>query len=247
MLASFLAVLTFPRAEASVSDSVPRRRPEVVAKDGVVLARRRLDSGPRARSRRATPLAGRGPRAAAVPPPERPRSAGRRAGPGWDRLGAARSARAGRLDDDAGTPALLRAIAAARLSSGSPRATRPWRSRPWRSSPSSIRRAWPWSASPRGLSSQAAAAAAMPAARALVMVDPVESLGGLSAERDLGLLGMRPRSCSVQAFPVSKDRAAALAEYGLGERTVRCVGEFFSGAALPRPRTAPARRPSRRG
>jgi len=78
----------------------------------------------------------------------------------------------------------------------------------------------------------AAAAADLPAARALVMVDPVESLGGLSAERDLGLLGMRPALLLCSGFPVSKERAAALAEYGLGERTVRCVGEFFNGAAL---------------
>jgi len=78
----------------------------------------------------------------------------------------------------------------------------------------------------------AAAAAAMPEARGLVMVDAVESLGGLSAERDLGLLGTRPALLLCSGFPVSKERATALAEYGLGERTVRCVGEFFSGAAL---------------
>jgi pimeloyl-ACP methyl ester carboxylesterase len=78
----------------------------------------------------------------------------------------------------------------------------------------------------------AAAAAGMPAARALVIVDAAESLGGLSAERDLGLLGTRPALLLCSGFPVSRERAAALAEYGLGERTVRCVGEFSNGAAL---------------
>jgi pimeloyl-ACP methyl ester carboxylesterase len=78
----------------------------------------------------------------------------------------------------------------------------------------------------------AAAAADMPAARGVVLVDAVESLGGLSAERDLGLLGMRPALLLCSGFPVSKERAKALAEYGLGERTVRCVGEFANGAAL---------------
>ncbi|MCU0253666.1 MAG: dienelactone hydrolase family protein [Acidobacteria bacterium] len=78
----------------------------------------------------------------------------------------------------------------------------------------------------------AAAAATLPAARALVMVDTVESLAGLSAERSLGLVGMRPALLLCSGFPVSKERATALAEYGLGERTVRCVGDFFNGAAL---------------
>lgn len=43
---------------------------------------------------------------------------------------------------------------------------------------------------------------------------------------------MRPALLLCSGFPVSKERAAALADYGLGERTVRCVGEFFNGAAL---------------
>ncbi len=78
----------------------------------------------------------------------------------------------------------------------------------------------------------AAAAADLPAARGVVMVDATESAGGLSAERDLGLLGSRPALLLCSGFPVSRERAAALAEYGLGERTVRCVGEFFNGDAL---------------
>ncbi len=78
----------------------------------------------------------------------------------------------------------------------------------------------------------ASAAVSAPAVRALVMVDAAESFGGISAERDLGLFGARPVLLLCSGFPVSKERAAALAEYGLGERTVRCVGEFFNGAAL---------------
>ena len=78
----------------------------------------------------------------------------------------------------------------------------------------------------------AAAAAGIPAARALVMVDAAESIGGLAAERDLGLFGSRPALLLCSGFPVSKERATALSEYGLGERTVRCVGEFFNGDAL---------------
>lgn len=78
----------------------------------------------------------------------------------------------------------------------------------------------------------AAAAADLPAVRGLVLVDAAESIGGLSAERDLGLFGARPALLVCSGFPVSRERAAALAEYGLGERTVRCVGEFFNGVSL---------------
>jgi len=78
----------------------------------------------------------------------------------------------------------------------------------------------------------AAAAADLPAARGVVMVDATESAGGLSAERDLGLLGTRPALLLCSGFPVSRERATALAEYGLGERTVRCVREFFNGDAV---------------
>ena len=97
---------------------------------------------------------------------------------------------------------------------------------------SSTSRASPWSASRKGRSLLQRLRPGIPAARALVMVDAAESLGGLSAERDLGLFDTRPALLLCSGFPVSKARATALADYGMGERTVRCVGEFFNGAGL---------------
>lgn len=78
------------------------------------------------------------------------------------------------------------------------------------------------------------AAAGLPAARALVMVDAAEAMGGLDPRRDLGLFDRRPVLLVCSGFPVSKERARLLAEYGLGPRNVTCVQDFQNGDALLR-------------
>lgn len=78
------------------------------------------------------------------------------------------------------------------------------------------------------------AAAGLPAARALVMVDPADAMGGLDPQRDLGLFDRRPVLLLCSGFPVSKERARLFAEYGLGRRDVTCVPDFQNGDALLR-------------
>ncbi len=66
----------------------------------------------------------------------------------------------------------------------------------------------------------AAAAAHLPEARALVLVDVSAPVAGYRPERDLGLFDRRPVLLVASAFPESRARARRLAEYGNGERTV---------------------------
>lgn len=75
-------------------------------------------------------------------------------------------------------------------------------------------------------------AARTPELVALALIDPSEPLAGFDAARDLTTLAGRPALLVCSGFPQSAERVRMLANFGRGERSVKCVETFAKSARL---------------